>query len=446
MSSKFVFFLALTNIFIVNTFFFIRWNLLILDRSHIVEKLVVSGLTIFMLALTFLFLKGGLRKTVALLNLNFLLFVILVACAQVVFSTFPALLPKALLDFAPQLSPELAKTRLDVLEYLDESPWVKFKPNIEVDIKPISNRGDDFEYSWRTDSLGFKNQTSLVDYGEFAAVAIGDSSVEAMGVPTDKIWSSLLTDRGFATYNLGVQGYSPQQITDSLKKYGRKFKTKYVIYGYTVGFEQRTLHFADFKNGKNITYTGAIEAVNEFAKERRIVADRPFDVINATIDFYENVLAKNLLFGPSKKSSAELAQFYVEQIKKTKKEFSEDDPAWQLTRDSIVEGRKIARAMGARPVLLIFRDRDYIYYEKLLKKPAPVDNLEAAIVSAVVEFAQDNAIDVVDTYSGLKNYVDGLSDPIDVSLLPYFKVDGHLNEIGQEIVAQTLADYFKQNR
>lgn len=202
--------------------------------------------------------------------------------------------------FLLYLNENLTKTRLHVLDYLDKNPWIKFKPNIEVDIKPIAYRGDDFNYSWKTDSLGFKNREDLANLGEYTSVAIGDSAVEAMGVPVDKTWSSLLTNLGFPTYNLGVQGYSPQQITASLKEYGSNFETKYVIYGYTVGFESRTLHFVNFTDGKRLNYTGAVEAINKFSQEQEILANRPFSVINAMIDFYENTFFKHLIFDPSK--------------------------------------------------------------------------------------------------------------------------------------------------
>ena len=44
--------------------------------------------------------------------------------------------------------------KLNVIK-LKSSPWFKFSANKKI--FSIGNRGDDFIYSWTTDSLGYKN-------------------------------------------------------------------------------------------------------------------------------------------------------------------------------------------------------------------------------------------------------------------------------------------------
>lgn len=359
-------------------------------------------------------------------SINILIFMLLLLALDAVLIRFPSIIPKAIVNYAPYLSPQLSKTRVELLEYSGESPFVKFKPNVQVDIEPIGFRGEDFVHRWATDELGFKNRPGMTK-GAIDALAAGDSFVEGMGVGTLDTWTSIITDQeGITVYNMGIQGYAPSQITGTLRKYGELLRPQFVIFGYTPGFETRELSKQP---------QGGIAAVDTYIREVRAKDIRFFKVLNAAIDYLENYIFKNL-------SSDNSIKLYEEELSH-KTEFTVDSLSWQLTRQSIIDSYNVSQKLGGKFVILVFYHRPTIYGQKLFGKNIGEDSYELVVVSEVKKLAKELGVDVIDTFEPLKSYVDGLPDPVDLSRLPYFKRDGHLNEIGQEIVAGAVIEYFR---
>lgn len=437
-----IYIVSLLNIFCISTFFFLRWGPDLYNRIHIVEKILAITFVVFIIILGFFSKTDKYRRIVLLLNFNILFFILLIVVLEIVFSLFPSLLPKPLLDFAPQLNPATAAKRLEILDYLNESPWVKFKANTDIDTRPITYRGDDFTYSWKTDGLGFKNNPDLIRSEKMSALAIGDSSVEAMGVAVDKTWETLISDKDYKTYNLGVQGYAPQQMIGALEKYGVQYKVDYIIYGYTIGFEGRTLNFEN--NSKNPVLTGAVETVDKFTKKRRAETNKLFGVTNATIDFWESLFSSGLVVNISDRTNEEHLAFYINEINREDDIFDQSGQSWKLTLQSILDAKRIATEKNAKLVILIFPNRDSVYAEKLTGRS--LVNNDTKLVAALKEFAKQHNLDVIDLYPALKSYTGNLPEPIDVAALPYFKIDGHLNEIGQKIVADEVINYLDSQK
>ena len=75
---------------------------------------------------------------------------------------------------------------IQVIEYLEDSPYIKFKPNTDIKIRFYRGNVNQFQYSWRTDSKGFKNNDTLANLKTVDVVAIGDSFTEGMGVSKTK--------------------------------------------------------------------------------------------------------------------------------------------------------------------------------------------------------------------------------------------------------------------
>ena len=67
---------------------------------------------------------------------------------------------------------------------------------------------------------------------------------------------------------------------------------------------------------------------------------------------------------------------------------------------------------------------------------------------AVKEFCKSNQIDVIDLFVPFRNYMDNLSRTGRLSLanLPYFEKDGHVNEVGQKIIAKEVLNYFENKQ
>ena len=149
------------NIFMVLMFFYLRWDAHIFEDAYYrKERLLVF---VYSMAMVIGFVVSYVKRKgqTGFLKLNLAHFALVVSlfAIELFFSSFPVLLPKKIFKVAPQLDPVIRKVRKDVLEYLPESPWVKFKPNTAVELPKY--RGDDFSYTWTTDSLGFKNRPEM---------------------------------------------------------------------------------------------------------------------------------------------------------------------------------------------------------------------------------------------------------------------------------------------
>ena len=132
---------------------------------------------------------------------------------------------------------------IQVIEYLEDSPYIKFKPNTDIKIRFYRGNVNQFQYSWRTDSKGFKNNDTLANLKTVDVVAIGDSFTEGMGVSKNETYPGILNKKGFLTYNLGVQGYSPTQALGSLQQFGSKLMPKFIIAQYTINTYKREKFF-----------------------------------------------------------------------------------------------------------------------------------------------------------------------------------------------------------
>ena len=119
--------------------------------------------------------------------------------------------------------------------YMDEWPYYKFKPDMIV--KTAGERGDDCTYTWKTDKLGFKNESVQNNY-DF--VALGDSYVEGMCSKLEETFPYILSEQNIKTYNLGTQGYSDKQAISALKILeDNKINYDGIIFGYLTGRHMR---------------------------------------------------------------------------------------------------------------------------------------------------------------------------------------------------------------
>ena len=125
--------------------------------------------------------------------------------------------------------------------------------------------------------------------------------------------------------------------------------------------------------------------------------------------------------------------------------FNPDSQEFLLTRKAITEFKKICDEKKLRPVLIIFTLRPLAYYEKITGKAPPSDHFEIAVTLHIKEFCRTLGVDVIDTHPTVLSYVNGLSsERARISELPYFEVDGHLNALGNRLVAQDVLSYLRK--
>jgi len=360
---------------------------------------------------------------------------VMVGLIELVFSSFPALLPDAVLvRNAALLMKAHRMDEQDVIEHVPESPWVKFRPGMQVRSPGI--RGQDFSYEWTTDRLGFKNDPRVAALERVTALAVGDSFGEAMGVPVAAQWTTLVTEAGFPVYNLSVQGYAPVQMVGALRKYGAEFEADLVLFGFTPGSEGRNRIFKDPAALRARRYTGAIEQVNRHVDEIRRVEYRVFPVTNAVLSGGEQAL-RGLRLGLTLR--LDLA---TEIEAASRAPFDEASSDWQETLAAIREARTLSQQRGAKLAVLLFSNRAIAYHERFTGAPPPPGHYESRVREALARTCRAERISLIDTHDAFRQYVDrvwGTSEPP-----PFFEIDGHPSAAGQRLIAREVVGYLER--
>ena len=113
---------------------------------------------------------------------------------------------------------------------------------MDIRIPAYHGPPDGFVYEWRTDRRGYESTPEIAARDQLPIVAVGESFTEGMGVHTDRdLGQSKRTWLGYATYNMGVQGYAPIQMSGTFQHFGMPLRPKSVIIGNLAeGYESGT--------------------------------------------------------------------------------------------------------------------------------------------------------------------------------------------------------------
>jgi len=372
------------------------------------------------------------------LQISIFAIIILFIILELLYILFPKIYPN---DFSIWIDKTNKKKRGVVIDYLDRNPYVKFKPNKEIRIKYYRGRTDQFEYTWVTDSNGFKNNDDVLNDQKVDIVALGDSFTEGMGVKTADTYSSILTSRGYPTYNLGVQGYSPTQVLGSFKEFGLKLKPKIVIAQYTMSTYTREKVFLD-KN--DISFTGGIAVIEQFEVNPDLRNQAKY-VISGVWLFTKNVrvLIKNKF---KKKKLQPVDKQFIKYQNLDYMQFFDSKPkdviSWNSTLRVYNELNDICEEIGAKFILLYIPKRASIYFERAYGETLSNNALKEA--ELLKNFANENNFIFLDPSPRLKTYVNSLPKEFDLKELPYLEFDGHMNKIGYNIVSDILIEEIKK--
>ena len=372
------------------------------------------------------------------LQISIFAIIILFIILELLFILSPKIYP---IDFSIWIDKTNKKDKIKVIDYLDRNPYVKFKPEKEIRIKYYRGRTDQFEYTWVTDSNGFKNNDDILNNKKIDIVALGDSFTEGMGVKTLDTYSSILTSKGYPTYNLGVQGYSPTQVLGSFKEFGLKLKPKIVIAQYTMNTYKREKFFLD-KN--NINFTGGIGNIEMYEVNPDLRNQAKY-VISGFWLYTKNV--RNLIRTKFKKKKLQLVDKKFTRYQKHDyiqffNSKPEDIISWNSTLSVYNELNDMCKDIGAKFVLLYIPNRANIYFERAFGETLSINALKEA--ELLKNFASEKDFIFLDPSSRLKTYVNSLPKEFDLKELPYLEIDGHMNKKGYNIVSDIIIDEIKK--
>ena len=336
---------------------------------------------------------------------------------------------------------------INSVEFLEYLPYVKFKPNVIV--KSQGKRGSDFTYEWLTDELGFKNpkRQNILDI-QFDFIALGDSFTEAMGVKTQDTWVSKIEKKSYyKIYNAGVQGYSASQMKATYERLKNKLSHNGIIigalptiFGRESVFEEKDqikkpliLKIYHLFNVQGSFGVGGIRSIavtsskaNSFLVESlrltlKILKDKKMTEIlqyNKTNNFYAQ--------DPFLKYKSEIPQSYPT------KQYLKENQNWNLYIKNIIELSKIATESGKKVILIQFPHRREIYFNP---KQLGINSISETNYYVELNLLRDTLpkeVVILDMLPYIKKNWDKNNEHI------YFKIDGHMNERGQEIIADFL--------
>lgn len=369
---------------------------------------------------------------------------------ELLFRSAPSLFPQEIRNYV--FTEDINKAKEKMVEYLNESPYVKFKPNVIIRSQGYRGNSQQFAYEWKTDRLGFKNLEFVTKQEQVDIVAIGNSFTEGMGVDTDKIWPSILTENGFLTYNLGVQGYAPIQFEGSFKNYGLRLKPEYVVIGYFSGIYARESAFLKNKDeiGKENKFTGGIQSIIESEKRGEIKLQVKYlssALFLSTVGLRLKVrlFIKNYFSDISVSKAFKSSQFEINNIHKENmtNEIISKSKSWENTLKAFINIKRMSDDINAKVIILYFTGKGESYFEKATGEKMPERYFAKVESDLLQEFANDNNIKFINISERIRNYVNNLPNDFDVDLLPYLVNDGHMNNIGHGLVAQEIISNLK---
>jgi len=444
--------------------FFPLFNLIVLSlyiinfdlpKTSVLLKLIIF---IFLLSLLSIFTSRS-RLLIFKSLYNFQISLFSIICLFFLLETAYKINPNF---FPMQLTNHLSSKDIDDIrkakvEYLDESPYVKFKADTIIISQGWRGTRDQFVYDWKTDKNGFKNLDKISNLRSVDIVALGNSFTEGMGVAIEKVWPSLLMTKGYSAYNLGVQGYAPIQLLGSLKKYGIQLKPNYIIIGYTAHTYGREQIFFDEKKAiEEKRFTGGIQSVVNAEQannigEIKIQARYIFSAlwlitkkVRYNIKNFVNRLSNLDITLSDKKFN-----LYKNEVLSIKKNVANElilsnSNNWQSTLKAFKQIIDISDSIDAKVILLTFPPRSVVYFERATGKKLPKTYSELIEIKLLQEFANENKILFINPKNRLINYVNNLESNFDVKALPYLEIDAHLSNIGHELIAEEILKIVKK--
>jgi len=400
------------------------------------------------------------------LALTFSSVILVIAAMELFLRLFPEYLPPGARQYMQPPNQEVL--RKAIIEFLDESPYVKFKPNVTVEYPVGGSRGtrEQFDPQWKADAKGFRNPPHLARLPRVDIVTVGNSFTLGMGVPSDKIWPYLLNRKGYTTYNLGIQGYAPSQMEGTFRRFGLPLKPKIVIIGYTSQMYYRERFF--FNKGYAQELKKFLGDMESFAASARpeIRVQTPF-ALHALYLAARNRYLTRILNEQWKEDLREIDQGLSgrpeerdqETIKRDRFRIYEQEilsvghrpdrnrlehlREWKSTLEALSNIDRMARSIGARVILLFFPHRGETYFRKATGLDLPDNFLSKKEARLLAEFSRKRGITFVDLSLPLRTYTDQLPDEAPIDQFPYLPLDGHMSATGHRLIVKELLPHLE---
>jgi len=305
---------------------------------------------------------------------------------------------------------------IDSVEFLTEAPFVKFKPNVNV--RSQGFRGTDFTYEWVTDTLGFKN----ISHSDLAAkhfdyIALGDSFTEGMGVSIDNMWTSKVSQRSnVKIYNAAIQGYSGSQMKATYLSLKDKISHDGIIIGALPTIFHREQIFDSYENAK--FGAGGIRSIASGGQQNSFLT--------------QTVRAIVRVFHSKNRPITEDNKNYINEIPDSYSDRAAliEDANWKKYVQNLIELSNEALSSGKKVTLIQYPHRHEIYFNTHELGINDIKKIDYFVELELLQEALPKNVRILDMFPYIKEAWS--TDKRNV----YFIKDGHMNERGQELIAE----------
>lgn len=378
-------------------------------------------------------------------------FIFLVNMLALLLPNLPKALPPGVISYY-QLE-NLEEVRNRTVEYLDKSPFVKFKANVLARSQGFRGDTTQFVYIWQTDEWGFKNKAGKTK-DSCQVLFLGNSFTEGMGVAIPHTLPAQFEHiSGLSSYNLGVQGYAPTQMLGTYDLYADKLNPERVFLVYYSTIFERENNFRDLRQVlEEKKFTGGIGNISEQENQREIKADRQSNrIISAILIFaYVQMRERGEEKEEEKVNISDIQAInpvfkeYFPEIKTANsghyealiESIKQKDFAWQQTL-SILDQLQARCQISSRQFTLVYIPRRAIVYGKALVEgmveQTYIDDVERM---AFDKYCQEKGIEFIDPTEELISLIRQTKNRIESkAALPYLPIDRHMSPVGYKEVA-----------
>ena len=350
--------------------------------------------------------------------------VLLLSLVSIVFTLFVV---ETVVYFVPDLIPPIVRSSYFQPTPEDYSPGTILNSKVGYtyapDLVDFEVPFEDTYYSISTVSLGY-DQVGFRDNGmegEPFAVVIGDSFTSCVGVEMEACWVERLEDktsRDFA--NLGVVGHGSHLEQRVLAEYGLPLQPKVILWTFFANDLIQAWRFDQFGQGAVATGRFWENPVKRWLAEHSAI------YLVGSYIWYERYFFYHLNSdNPTVAADPTLAWW----LAYGDLSVPEVSAGLDLTQQVILKASQQSQAQldDAKFVVVIIPFREQIHYldsefQTVLDGPN----------EAIRKFCQENGLSVIDLTSALRESGKSESAPL------YFDQDSHLNQRGNEIVADHL--------
>jgi hypothetical protein len=430
---KFIAFFNIFNLTIL-IFYALTFDLHKASILFLITKIIIftEGFLLF-----FLFFR---KKTIYIFqNISLFIFFTIISFMflELIHGTLPQLIPKEISNLIKKTEDEENKK---VIQYLDKSPYVKFKPRTKIKSTFFRGTKNQFVYDWETDERGYKNYNYLSKKNKFEIVALGDSWTEGMGVSVDDTFTSILTKDSVSAYNFGVQGYAPSQMAGTFKIYSDTVISNYVVITYV---RKTYLREKNYLNKKIENFTGGIGRFQKIETNQEIRQKTKYLV--SALWVYTTFFRQNIKTRLKSFFSEDKVQFVDKNLKRYQEELISlnnydfkktfDPISWDSSLEAFAEIFEISKRQNRKVIFIYTPNRAMVYYKKATNQDLPE---KMYVESKKLEiFCKEHDVKFLDLSFPLIDHVNGLKN-IDYTELPFLEIDTHMSRKGYEILAQEI--------